>query len=268
MDQMTRLANLPLPAPVRRRLAASFHQHVWIRRALAGLAWPKLRAGMHDLSHLAFYVEEDAVGPMQRDEALALHALLRVVRPRRVVEFGFLHGRSSFNMLRALDPEARLWAFDIDPTARQFATNLLGHDPRFTLRLKSQDAIEAKDVDGGPVDVVLLDASHDLELNKRTFARLVPLLAERALVVIHDTGAWAAEHLRPPHAAYASAAPHGWVADGYAHQLEERLFVNWVADEHPKFAHVHLHSANTLRHGMTVLQRSAPLPTEQRPQPV
>lgn len=51
------------------------------------------RAGIH-LLNLGFYREESAFGPLQREEALLLAAVVRVLRPRTIVEFGFSRGHS------------------------------------------------------------------------------------------------------------------------------------------------------------------------------
>ena len=42
---------------------------------------PRLRAKRYDLSHLALVPQETALGPLQRAEALVLHALVRAVQP-------------------------------------------------------------------------------------------------------------------------------------------------------------------------------------------
>ena len=86
-----------------------------------------------DISHLTVF-SEVADGPVQREEALFLYSLLRVVRPRTVVEIGFLNGRSALNFLCALDADARLYSFDIDERCAARARDLFGHDPRFTFR--------------------------------------------------------------------------------------------------------------------------------------
>jgi hypothetical protein len=46
---------------------------------------------------------------------------------------------------------------------------------------------------------------------------------------------------------------------------DERAFVNWLLDEHPEFSQVHFHSRRTTRCGITVLQRSEPLPRSPEP---
>jgi predicted O-methyltransferase YrrM len=224
-----------------------------IARDLAGLVLNRRGEDALDLAHLSFY-EPLASGPVQRDEALLLHALVKAIRPQTVVEIGFLHGHSAFNFLRALDRSARLYSFDIEPAAGDLA-RAAAHDPRLEFRLRSQEQITASDLDGRTVDLVFLDGAHDLALNRATFENLLPLLAEDALFVVHDTGAF------DP-----SAIPEEWgvdpeaVGEGIEHQPEERAFVNWLLDMHPEFAQVHVHSRNFIRHGMTLLQRTRSLP--------
>src|ERR1700679_2324337 len=89
-----------------------------LRAALTGALF---RSEYPDVSHLAFYEEDRAVGPLQRDEALLLYGTVRTIRPGTIVEFGFLHGHSAFNFLRAMDVDAALYSFDISPEARDNA---------------------------------------------------------------------------------------------------------------------------------------------------
>ena len=216
-----------------------------------------------DVTHLASFPEEDAWGPLQRDEALLLYAVVRAKRPRTVVEFGFHLGHSAFNFLRAMDADATLFSFDVDPGCVRIARDYFGHDPRLRFTLKSQDAVTAADVDGRPIDLLFIDASHDLPLNQRTFAAVAPLLAPDALVAVHDTGAWAADRLprNPRAAAHVAAGGTGHWLDGggYAHQPGERAFVNWVVAEQEGFQAVHFHTDRVFRHGLTLLQRGGPL---------
>jgi len=220
------------------------------------------RGGMPDLAHLILYGEGPMWGPVQRDEALLLHGLVRVVRPRTVVEIGFLHGHSALNFLLALDPEARLYSFDIDPDCTDIAKRRFGHDPRFRFQLRSQDAVTAEDLDGRTADFVFIDAGHALELNQATFARLLPLLSERAIVAIHDTGGIPRDLLGfvegQDH--WMLEKPEIWAGDEWEHQPGERAFVNWILQEHPEFAQIHLHSRQVMRGGLTLLQRGGPLP--------
>jgi predicted O-methyltransferase YrrM len=216
-----------------------------------------LRRDAPDLAHLAFY-EELAVGPVQRDEALLLHGLVRALRPRTAVELGFLRGDSAFNFLRALDSDARLYSFDVDPACTEIARRRFGSDRRLVFRLRSQAELTAADVDGRPVDFVFVDGAHELDLNQAAFERVLPLLAADAVVAVHDTGTIGREHIAADH--WAHGVPERWAGGGWEHQPDERAYVNWLRAAHPEFAQIHLHTHRVIRQGITLLQRSTPLP--------
>jgi predicted O-methyltransferase YrrM len=196
-------------------------------------------------------------GSVQRDEALLLHALVRVVRPKTVVEIGFLRGMSAFNFLRALDPDARLYSFDIRPARGQIARERFAHDPRLVFRARSQAELVHEDIDGHLADFVFLDASHELTLNQATFERLVPIMAPEAILAVHDTGTIPRTLVPAGH--WWHSVPQIWVGDEAEVRGEERAFVNWLLEHHPEFSQIHLHSRRTFRLGLTLLQRSAPL---------
>ncbi|MBV9309254.1 MAG: class I SAM-dependent methyltransferase [Solirubrobacterales bacterium] len=241
---------------LRLRSRRAFYRSRMLREIAAVARWPRVRSSAPDIAHLAFY-EEYPWGPVQRDEALLLHALIRTLRPATVVEIGFLYGDSAFNFLTALDPQARLYSFDVDPACVEFARARCEQDPRFVLRLRSQDTLTAEDFDGRPVDFVFLDGAHELTANQATFARLLPLLSARAVIAIHDTGGL--PRSLTPSCAPALALKDRWAGDEFEHQPGERAFVNWLLQAHPEFAQIHLHSNRAVRHGITLVQRSAPL---------
>ena len=243
-------------------LRSSYHRIRLAPLAHAAATGVLFTSAETDLSHLATYPEVEAGGPLQRDEAILLYGAIRALRPRTVVEVGFLTGRSAFNFLRALDDDARLFSFDIDPLCARAADQLFGHDPRFRFAVKSQDQITVDDVEGRQIDLLFLDAAHDLELNQRTFEALEGLLAPRAVIAVHDTGTWPRNviGLSPAAAGYAAEHPEGWVeADVYAHRPDERRFVNWITETRPGYGAVHFHTDATLRHGLTLLQGGGPL---------
>jgi predicted O-methyltransferase YrrM len=235
----------------------AFYRHRSVRELVAAMRWLTRGIEPPDIAHLTL-ARDKLGGPVQRDEALLLHGLLRVLRPKTVVEIGFFRGHSAFNFARALDPDARLYSFDIDPACAERAAEVFGGDPRVTVRQRSQTELSAADLEGRLADFVFLDASHDLELNRLTFERLLPLMRPDAILAVHDTGTLPRELLAPLNH-WALSLPERWV-DGECEVMPgERAFVNWVLDEHPGFAQIHLHSRNTLRCGITLLQRSAPL---------
>jgi predicted O-methyltransferase YrrM len=233
-----------------------------VREARAATLIARTNRDGFDLSHLATY-KEQVVGPVQRDEAVLLYGLIRVLRPLTVVEIGFQEGHSAFNFLRALDREARLYSFDLNPACVEVARRRFGHDPRFQFVLKSQEWIEPEDVDGRVVDFLFLDASHDARLNQMTFARVLPMLSRSAVIAVHDTGTVPRELLPPGH--YLRDIDENWIGDRYEGVPGEREFVNWLLDEHPEFAQLHLHSDRTFRHGISLIQRGGRLARSERP---
>jgi predicted O-methyltransferase YrrM len=258
--------NLPdQRGPLGRARAAvrrAFYRSRRARLAIVAAQWPRVRRRGYDLAHLRVYLDAP-IGPVQRDEALFLYALIKVIRPSVVAEIGFLAGQSAFNFLQALDDGAMLYSFDISEKSEAIAADAFGDRSDFRFRRRSQDEITSADVDGRLVDLVFLDASHDLELNQRTFAQLLPLLAPRAIVAVHDTGTWAVDRMLPSHRSVTATEPHGWLSSSeFQHRREERLFMNWIAEEHPEFAQLHLHTLSTLRHGLTLLQRGGRLQTD------
>ena len=241
----------------------AFYRHSPVRWLLYAVVGVRERfRNRYSIAHLAAHAEEHAMGPVQRDEALLLFALTRTLRPQVVVEVGFLGGQSAFNFLRALAPGATLYSFDISQSAEEIATAMFSQFENFRFQRVSQDEIGPEHVGGQRVDLIFLDASHDLALNQKTFDRVAPMLQDDGVLVVHDTGAWPREHLTDRHRAVTIEHPELWTSgDLYEHRRDEREFVNWVLEHRPDYAQVHLHSRYTLRHGLTLLQRRGKLAT-------
>lgn len=212
------------------------------------------------ISHLLSYREDDAVGPLQRDEALALFGIVKTIRPKVLVEFGFFHGHSAFNFLQAMPKDGRLYSYDISPDSCTRARDEFGFDPRFTFIGKSQTHFDPKDIDHHMIDFVFFDAAHELELNTETFSRVVCQLALDGMIAVHDTGLWHRSHFSDVHHTFANEMAGEWKSeDLYAHQPGERAFIDWIVDHHPEFSVTHFHSTDTLRHGFSLLQRKRSL---------
>lgn len=212
------------------------------------------------MSHLLSYRENDAIGPLQRDEAIALFGIIRTLRPKVIVEFGFFHGHSAFNFLQALPADGRLFSYDIDADSIKRAKTEFNFDRRFTFIGKSQTDFDPEDIGNRAIDFAFFDAAHELDLNIETFKRIVPHLAAEAMVAIHDTGLWHRDHFAPIHETFTREHPGVWKGeDLYAHQPGERAFIDWIVVEHPGFSAIHFHSTRTLRHGFTLLQRQRQL---------
>lgn len=233
-------------------------------RFMAGTLWNALRPGRrYRLEHLAFYREEGVMGPLQRDEALLLFALTKVLRPAVIVEFGFHYGHSGFNFLEAISAACHFYSYDIDDTAERIARARFRRYPNFHFLCKSQADFCAADIGDRQIDLCFLDASHILELNQATFRKLEGSLSEGAVIVVHDTGTWVKEFFSPIHAEHAAKVPDNWISQTEFQPCKgEREFVNWLLTDCPGFSEIHLHSKRTLRNGMTLIQKRRLLPTE------
>lgn len=215
-----------------------------------------------DVSHLDAYTEDgSAIGPLQQSEALLLFALVKVTVPRTILEFGFLHGLSSYNFLQALPEDAHLFSYDIDRHAEEIASRQFPEDRRFNFIRKSQSEFVHADIGGRPIDMVFFDASHDLSTNQKTFAAIQTALSDSSIICIHDTGAWQRAFFTPAqHDFVEQTGPEHWLDESlYMHRKDERMFVNWILATYQPFQAVHLHSTRVLRHGMSILQRMGKL---------
>lgn len=218
------------------------------------------RTGFVPVLHFFSYEEGAAIGPLQRDEAIALFGITRVLRPATVVEFGFFHGHSAFNFLEAIDADAKLFSYDVNPESICRANDEFSGFRNFRFLSKSMCDFDPTDIGHRKIDLVFFDAAHDLAPNQETFAKVLPHLSESALIVIHDTGAWTTTGLTDLHREFISKLNPPRTTEGHIiHQPDEREFVDWITTKYPEFVALHLHSARVLRHGMSLLQRQVRL---------
>lgn len=107
----------------------------------------------------------DGIPIVSDDTGALLAALVRIARPRHVVEFGTAIGYSTVFMARALAPGAHLTSFEIDPERHARAEQNLGEAgvrDEAEVRLELGDALElARDLQGPPADFAFLDAAKD-----------------------------------------------------------------------------------------------------------
>jgi hypothetical protein len=222
-----------------------------------------------DFSHI-LAIRENAPGPVHRDEALILFALTRVLCPQTIVEFGFALGQSALSFLLAADSDCRVFSYDYSKSAAETATKCFGHFKNLRLIAKSQTDFSSEDIENRKIDLCFLDASHDLAHNLKTFELIQPSLSETAIVAVHDTGTWQRKFFTSRHHAFPTSdfgRKFGrWLdAEQFQPSAEDRLFVNHLLSHNPNFSQIHLHSANTLRNGITLLQKSVPLATNSVP---
>ncbi len=222
-----------------------------------------------DFSHILSF-REDQIGTVDRDEALSLAGLTRILCPQTIVEFGFLSGHSALNFMLAARPDCRVFSYDISDNSEEIARRCLRQFKNFRFIKKSQADFSPSDIDNRQIDLCFLDASHDLTLNLKTFELVRPHLSERAVFAVHDTGIWHRKFFTEGHQAFTASIlgrkTGRWIdGDRYQQAVTERLFVNTLLREHPNFSQIHLHSSHTLRNGITLLQKTTPLVTGPEP---
>jgi predicted O-methyltransferase YrrM len=214
------------------------------------------------IHHLDVFAEENALGPIQRDEALFLIGIVRMIRPKTIVEFGFSWGHSALNFLQALDGKGELYSYDISDASADCAAKNFSKNKNFHFIKKPQEQFSPSDVCGQMIDFVFLDGANDKVLGQTTFKAILPSLAENAIVAIHNTGIWEREYFLPDHNQFQRKHSEGWLnSEEFQHQKEEREFVNWIAENYPEFQLIHFHSSNCIRHGITLMQRQRKLVT-------
>ncbi len=219
----------------------------------------------YDLAHLDTF-SELANGPIQSDEALFLYSLVRTLRPKIIVEFGFFDGNSAINFLRALPENGLLYSFDCDENCVKKAASI--KDPRFKFILKRQEDFKPTDINNQSIDMLFIDASHDFNLNLALFEKIQKYLSSCATILVHDTGTWNKELIPESYTPWHEHMKSMEKIDSganvnqkeFAHQPDERRFLNHLKLKYPEFQQVHIHSLNTPRHGLTVLQKNKFLP--------
>ena len=191
------------------------------------------------------YARQRVMGPIQADEALLLHSLVRTAGVRRILELGGLRGFSARVFLDALacqpEHERRLYTVDL--------VRVVSQNPRVHKTIqKDATLLTAEDIDRAPLDLLFLDC-HAYDATRTTVRNLLRgrLLSPNAFVVLHDTGR-------------NRAAKLGWAQDGI-HQPVERLVAQWMSNE-LGWHRISVHDDSRRlggRHGLTVMQRKQDL---------
>jgi len=102
-----------------------------------------------------------------------------------------------------------------------------------------------------------MDGAHDYQIMIDTFKAIESSLSENSLVVVHDTGLHYHFYDNQNKTLVARNEP-------FQHCDQDRKFINWVRDNYPQFSQVNCHTNQTIRHGMTILQKSEKLVEGQR----
>lgn len=185
------------------------------------------------------YPLQKVSGPIQADEALTLHSLVRTSSTKRILELGGLHGYSSSVFLNALECKRRVKMYTVD------VVPVRSHGPRHKTIQKDAGLLTMDDIDNAPIDLVFMDC-HVYTTTKNTVLNLINknMLSTEAILVLHDTG----KHNNKQENVF-------WLRDG-VHQPVERIIAQFLS----------LHGWNRIslhddqrpgggRHGLTIMQR-------------
>lgn len=124
--------------------------------------------------------------------------LLGRTMPRRILEVGLADGASTAMLAHLTDPEL-LVAADISEERAEVLDHLIDREgwqdsvrPHFGIDQADDElpAIAEREFGTEPLDLIIDDASHELDRTRRTFEMLFPLLAEGGRYLIEDW-AWA-----------------------------------------------------------------------------
>lgn len=213
-------------------------------------------AAKYDLSHLRQKPAQNVGGPVQDDEALALYALVRVMRVRRVLEVGGLNGYSARNFLAALGDEtdAAVYTVDLNPVKSQA--------PNHHVITKDCALVTAAELHGKPLELIFFDA-HVVDAQLALLDRLAAagLLRPDTVVALHDT------NLHPRKTApWSYPLEREGRVEGWVHQAAERVMVNALRQRGWDALCLHMPAERAdarlpIRHGLTLMQRFQPLAT-------
>lgn len=194
-------------------------------------------------------------GSVQKDEGIFLYSLVKVIRPKTIVEFGFGHGYSAKCFLAALNGKENLYSFDPNPKSGKKLIKIKSSNFHFVH--KNGENFLPTDIDNRKIDLLFIDAGHNFFSNINILKAVILSLSKNAIIAIHDTGLFNEDYKKIP---WRTKAGFFVSKKGYAHQPHERAFVNWIKTKYPNFQVIHLHTMNVGRMGLTLLQKYKNLP--------
>ncbi len=181
---------------MRKPAAVEVRQSIWLTSYDAWRTLRRARLREPSAGGNGWNAVRDAPALMLRPERVVLHALVRGLAPRRVLEIGSHMGGSTMIICAALDeigagvvacidPRPVIERNDWDRVAHR-ATMILGTSPEAIGR--------AVEVVGGKLDFVLLDGDHGYDGVSRDIYGVLPHLERGAYVLFHDSHYWQIEH--------------------------------------------------------------------------
>jgi predicted O-methyltransferase YrrM len=166
---------------------------------------------------IAHDFDDNAIGPIGSADARVLMGIAEYYHKPRVLEIGSQFGHSAHLWIGV--GCSRLVCVDAVITPELLET-VQGEINGELVQAMQQDFRTEE-----TFDIIFLDASHDPSLNAKTICNLQGNLAPGGVLIVHDTGIWAKEHMTEAHKAF----PCGYdLPEGKAHQPGEIIFVQWL----------------------------------------
>jgi len=161
-------------------------------------------------------------GSVHSDEASLLYAITKLTSPMVIVEFGTGLGLTAANFLNAMDKDCFIYTID---TQRPQQLDLINDNRLKFLQINQVDFNE-NHIGKRKIDLVYIDASHDFELNKKTYSSIISSMSDGSYLILHDTAKWAGQN-------------------------GEVLFAKWLEERHSR---IDFHCDRKMRWGITVFQ--------------
>ena len=202
-------------------------------------------------------------GPIQRDEAVFLFGMVRVIRPSTIVEFGLQTGLSAYNFCLAKDEDCFYFGLDKEQFCVDSASKLCKNLKNCFFIKDDCVNFNSEMIQGRFIDLFFLDCSHIFELNKKCLQKVIPLLSKNGIVIIHDTGYYTTEGFEKSPESYRKKneklGDNIRKSGKVAVIKSEQKTVNWFMDEYAEFSVMHFHSDKVMRNGMTLMQKTSKL---------
>lgn len=143
------------------------------------------------------------------DDIRPLLAIAQTMQPRTIVELGTAHGSTVANLCKFC-PEAHVWTvnapaedmtgsittFELTKQSIGWVYREHGYAPRVTQIFENTLELEmGAHLGDARIDLGIIDACHDTEFVMNDFAKLLPWMSERGVIVLHDTHPSMRKHL-------------------------------------------------------------------------